>query len=78
MVDGDLAGPLPDSILHTNGIVQVDARRGRALTQLLHSALEAHHPTVLARARPHINHMIRDRNGFRLMLHDEHRVSLVP
>ena len=59
-------------------IVQVPAGEGAAGPQPLDGALEHHLAALGAGARAEVDHVVGDLDRLRLVLHDQHRVALVP
>ena len=66
------------SVLRRGAVVEMAAGEGAAGPQPLDGALEADGAARRAGAGAEVDDVVGDRDGLRLVLHDEHRVALVP
>ena len=76
--DLERAGGRPHRRLQGGPIVEMAPGKGAAGPQLLHGALEHHLAAGASGARAEVDHVVGDRDRLRLVLHDEHRIALVP
>ena len=72
------AGGLRTVFLEGGPVVEMAAGDGLARAQALDGALEADAAAGRARAGAEVDDMVGDRDRLGLVLHDEHRVALVP
>src|SRR6202158_3712938 len=68
----------PYGFLESGTVVEMAAGKGLRRTKRLDRAREADLTAVRAGARAKVDDMVGDRDRLRIVLHDEHRVALVP